>query len=68
MPARRPRGRIARLGPSFFFVLALVYLALLLLLAVGREAGFWFLDELHDPIAGVLPLGVPWFGALGPSR
>ena len=27
--------------------------------------GFWFLDDLNDPIAGVLPLGVPWFGALG---
>ena len=59
------RGRIASLGPTFFFVLALVYLVVLLLLAVGREAGIWFLDELHDPIAGVLPLGVPWFGALG---
>jgi hypothetical protein len=59
------RGRIASLGPTFFFVLALVYLLVLLLLAVGREAGFWFLDQLHDPIAGVLPLGVPWFGALG---
>jgi hypothetical protein len=65
MSAHRPRGRIARLGPSFFFVLALLYLAVLLLLAVGREAKFWFLDDLHDPIAGVLPLGVPWFGALG---
>jgi hypothetical protein len=59
------RGRIASLGPTFFFVLALVYLVVLLLLAVGREAGVWFLDDLHDPIAGVLPLGVPWFGALG---
>lgn len=59
------RGRIASLGPAFFFVLALVYLMVLLLLAVGREAGIWFLDDLHDPIAGVLPLGVPWFGALG---
>jgi hypothetical protein len=59
------RGRIASLGPTFFFVLALVYLVVLLLLAVGREAGTWFLDDLHDPIAGVLPLGVPWFGALG---
>jgi hypothetical protein len=59
------QGRIARLGPTFFFILALVYLVVLLLLAVGREAGIWLLDELHDPIAGVLPLGVPWFGALG---
>jgi hypothetical protein len=60
----KPRG-IARLGPTFFFFLALGYLLVLLLLAVGREAGFWFLDDLNDPIAGVLPLGVPWFGALG---
>src|SRR5215216_747757 len=59
------RGRISSLGPTFFFVLALVYLVVLLLLAVGREAGIWFLDEIHDPIAGVLPIGVPWFGALG---
>jgi hypothetical protein len=59
-PPQRPRR-----GPTFFFGLAVAYLILLLLLAVGREAGFWFLDDLHDPIAGVLPLGVPWFGALG---
>jgi hypothetical protein len=61
----RPRGRIARLGPTSIFVLALTYLGVLLLLAVGREAEFWVLDDLDDPIAGVLPLGVPWFGALG---
>ena len=59
------RGQIARLGPTFFFALAVIYLTLLLLIAVGREAEFWFLDNLNDPIAGVLPLGVPWFGALG---
>jgi hypothetical protein len=59
-PPQRPRR-----GPTFFFGLAVAYLLLLLLVAVGREAGFWFLDDLHDPIAGVLPLGVPWFGALG---
>ena len=59
------RQGAARLGPTFFFVLAIVYLAVLLLLAVGREARFWFLGDLNDPIAGVLPLGVPWFGALG---
>ena len=59
------RGRIAHLGPTFFFALAVIYLILLLLIAVGREAEFWFLDNLNDPIAGVLPLGVPWFGALG---
>lgn len=45
---------------------AIAYLVALLLLAVGREAGFWFLDDLNDPIAGVLPLGVPWFGASAP--
>ena len=59
-PPERPRR-----GPTFFFGLAVAYLIFLLLLAVGRETGFWFLDDLHDPIAGVLPLGVPWFGALG---
>jgi hypothetical protein len=60
-----PRGWIARRGPTFFFFLALGYLALLLALGAGREAGIWILDDLNDPIAGVLPLGVPWFGALG---
>jgi HYDIN/CFA65/VesB-like, Ig-like domain len=61
----RPRGWIARLGPTGIFVLAGIYLLALLLLAVGREAEFWVLGDLDDPIAGVLPLGVPWFGALG---
>jgi hypothetical protein len=52
-------------GAGFFFWLSLLYLVLLLLGGLGRGLGWLRLDEITDPIGGVLPLGVPWFGALG---
>ena len=51
---------ILKLGPSFFFWLGLGYLALLLLIA-----GVYSRDFTRILLAGILPLGVPWFGALG---
>jgi hypothetical protein len=50
---------------SFFFWLSLVYLVVLLVGVLGRDNGWFRLNEIADPIGGLLPLGVPWFGALG---
>lgn len=71
----KPTGRIPTKGPTFFFWYGLSCATGLLLLA------FWYswayqaercLAELVcvrfsgiDPVGGLLPLGVPWFGALG---
>jgi hypothetical protein len=54
---------ILRLGPSFFFWLAMLYTALLLLMAVVynlRPA-----EAKPTMLGGMLPIAVPWFGALG---
>ncbi|MFI7603430.1 hypothetical protein [Actinoplanes sp. NPDC049681] len=52
--------------PSFFFVLDLIYLCTLLLFALSRVYGWpWFVSDLPTVISSVLPIGVPWFGALG---
>jgi hypothetical protein len=58
-------GFLAKRKPGFFFGLGLIYLLVLVLLIVGRDQGWWGLDEIPDPIGGFIPLGVPWFGALG---
>lgn len=53
---------ITRLGPSFFFWLGMTYVALLLLAALAYS-----FSSLPQPylIGGLLPIAVPWFGALG---
>jgi hypothetical protein len=54
---------ILRLGPSFFFWLAMLYTALLLLMA-----GVYNLrpaEAKPTMLGGMLPIAVPWFGALG---
>lgn len=59
------RGLIKGRGPGFFFALNLIYLAFLALIVIGRAKNWaWlgFLSELND---GVIPLGIPWSGALG---
>jgi len=57
---------IRRLGPSFFFWLSMGYLAVLLAAAVIYYKGDFGLQELLPPLIGnVMPLAVPWFGALG---
>ncbi len=55
---------ILRLTPSFFFWLGMMYIALLLLLAGTYDV---VVPASARPIlvGGVLPLAVPWFGALG---
>jgi hypothetical protein len=41
------------------------YVAVLIILMVGRQAHWLGLDRIHNPIGGIIPLAVPWFGALG---
>ena len=64
--AAHAEGGIVGLGPQYFFWLDVLYLVILLLLAILYLASSTGLRELVPPIvAGVLPIGVPWFGAIG---
>jgi hypothetical protein len=57
---------ILRLGPSFFFWLGMAYTGLLLLMAAAYN--IWFASPNgYTPVllGGILPIAVPWFGALG---
>jgi hypothetical protein len=66
LAAMRPRGRVQVLRPPFFFFLAILYLVVLLFLAVLFEQdSFGVKEDLGEVIGNVLPIGVPWFGALG---
>ena len=57
---------IPKLRPSFFFWLGIAYLGILLAVAgfyqVSLDSKNLFEDEL---IGGMLPVAVPWFGAMG---
>ncbi len=59
-----PNPLILRLTPSFFFWLSMTYTALLLLVAAVY---ILCRPESSPPklLAGMLPVAVPWFGALG---
>jgi hypothetical protein len=52
-------------GPRAFFWLNCLYLVVLAVILIGREASWLAIDRIPDPIGGVIPIGVPWFGALG---
>jgi hypothetical protein len=54
---------ILRLGPSFFFWLAMGYTALLLLMAVAYNLSPY--GSTTTLLGGILPVAVSWFGALG---
>lgn len=57
---------IPMLGPSFIFWLELFYLALLLTAAVMYNNDFHGIqDQIPVTVGNVLPIAVPWFGALG---
>jgi len=58
-----PIPKIQQLGPSFFFWLAMMYTALLLLM--GGIYNVSVLDLKPTLVGGILPVAVPWFGALG---
>src|SRR5262249_15132566 len=54
---------ISKLGPSFFFWLGMGYTGLLLL--VGGSYLMAYPGNEPYLLGGVLPIAVPWFGALG---
>jgi hypothetical protein len=57
---------ILKLEPSFFFWLSMGYISLLLLMAMGYNILFAGSDGSKPVLlGGILPIGVPWFGALG---
>jgi hypothetical protein len=64
MIATLRKKRIAEMGAGFFFWLETVYLGLLL---VGAILYLWGTHGAARPtlIGGLLPIAVPWFGALG---
>jgi hypothetical protein len=54
---------ILKLGPSFFFWLGMGYIGLLLLMAVAYNISYG--HQQPYLLGGILPIAVPWFGALG---
>lgn len=60
-----PGGPVRGRGPGFFFVLGLIYVLVLAVLIVSRRTHWLWVDRLPNPIGGIIPLAVPWFGALG---
>jgi hypothetical protein len=54
---------ILKLGPSFFFWLGMAYTGLLLLVALAYAS--WSDPNKPFLLGGILPVPVPWFGALG---
>ena len=56
---------IPHLKPSFFFWLDILYFALLLLAPIAYVNNMFAIRTLRYPFAGILPIAVPWFGALG---
>jgi hypothetical protein len=62
--ARRPgESFIFKMRPYFFFWLGLTYTLLLMLVAVAYNVSYMKPDPCL--IGGMLPIAVPWFGALG---
>jgi hypothetical protein len=43
----------------------LVYIAILVVLLIGRHAHWLEINKIPDPIGGLVPIAIPWFGALG---
>ncbi len=64
--SRKPTNPfILQLGPSFFFWLGMGYTTLLLLMAAAYNIWLASPDGSTLIIGGMLPIAVPWFGALG---
>jgi len=59
MAKRRDRS------PGLFLALDVLYVAILVVLLIARQANWLLIDRIHNPIGGIVPLAVPWFGALG---
>lgn len=52
-------------GPGPILIVNLLYLAILAFLFIGWHNRWPVFAKFTDPISGFLPVGVPWFGALG---
>lgn len=57
--------QVSKWTAPYLFALDMIYFAALVALLVGRPAHFLLVDKILNPIGGVIPVGVPWFGALG---
>jgi hypothetical protein len=62
--ANDPNGRKIS-TPAAFLCLDIFYVAVLVVLLIGRQGHFLWVDRIHSPIGGIVPVAVPWFGALG---
>jgi hypothetical protein len=62
--ANNPSGRKVS-APIAFLTLDVFYVAVLVVLLIGRQAHFLWVDRIRSPIGGIVPVAVPWFGALG---
>lgn len=51
--------------PILFLGLDILYVAVLVILLIGRQGHFLWVDRIRSPIGGIVPVAVPWFGALG---
>lgn len=51
--------------PGAFLALDVLYIVILVILLIGRQAHWLLIDRIHNPIGGIVPMAVPWFGALG---
>ena len=51
--------------PILFLGLDILYVAVLVVLLIGRQGHFLWVDRIRSPIGGIVPVAVPWFGALG---
>lgn len=64
-PLGDPVRRRKAWGPRHFLLLDVLYVAILAVLLISRQAHWLWIDRIGNPIGGIVPLGVPWFGALG---
>lgn len=56
---------LKRQRPGFFLLLSFVYLILLVLILLARQFEWAGVDKLPNRIGDIIPLAIPWFGALG---
>jgi hypothetical protein len=57
---------LTRFGTDFFFWLGVIYLSMLVTVAIMYMGNFYGVkDRIPVILGGILPIGVPWFGAIG---
>jgi hypothetical protein len=62
----RSQRTLQNFKPDFFFWLDLIYIVLLLTVAIMYMGNFYGVkDKIPVILGGILPIGVPWFGAVG---